>query len=152
MQEFVAFARQGEVPDGRYPPDVPAYPHWVPQSPLDLLREAWGQGDPRARVLVEAAGCVLAHRQKAYGPPEDNFTNIARLWNAYLRAKAVECVGDDYCVDPLGSVDVAIFEILVKVARLAETPDHLDSWTDIAGYAACGDRCANASPGTTAIK
>jgi hypothetical protein len=48
--------------------------------------------------------------------------------------------------------DVAIFEIMVKVARLAETPDHFDSWTDIAGYAACGARCANASPGTTAGK
>jgi hypothetical protein len=118
----------------------------------DLLRGALLRGDPRARVLVEAASCVLMHRQKAYGRPEDNFENIARLWNAYLRAKATKEIGNDYWVDELRNVDVAIFEILVKVARLAETSDHFDSWVDIAGYAACGARCANASPGTTAVK
>jgi hypothetical protein len=126
-------------------------PRPLPQrdpTALELLHEAWNRLDPRALVLVGAAGCVLAHRQKAYGPPEDNFTNIARLWNAYLMAKGTEDAEGNYDVGQLGSVDVAIFEILVKVARLAETPDHLDSWTDIAGYAACGARCANASPGT----
>jgi hypothetical protein len=28
--------------------------------------------------------------------------------------------------------------ILMKVARLSNQSNHLDSWTDVAGYAACG--------------
>jgi hypothetical protein len=31
---------------------------------------------------------------------------------------------------------------LVKIARLANSPDHMDSWIDIAGYAACGGEIA----------
>ena len=29
----------------------------------------------------------------------------------------------------------------VKLARLVETPDHQDSWIDLAGYAAIGSEC-----------
>ena len=28
--------------------------------------------------------------------------------------------------------------IVTKVARLIQTPDHLDSWVDVAGYSRCG--------------
>jgi len=31
----------------------------------------------------------------------------------------------------------------LKVARLMETPDHEDSWVDIAGYGACGAEIAD---------
>jgi hypothetical protein len=34
--------------------------------------------------------------------------------------------------------------VLMKVARLAETPDHADSLRDIAGYAACAARTSGA--------
>lgn len=27
---------------------------------------------------------------------------------------------------------------LLKIARLANNPEHMDSWVDLAGYAACG--------------
>ncbi len=33
--------------------------------------------------------------------------------------------------------DVAMLMILLKIARLAETPNHRDSIVDIIGYAAC---------------
>jgi hypothetical protein len=29
----------------------------------------------------------------------------------------------------------------VKLARLSATPDHQDSWVDLAGYAATGSEC-----------
>jgi len=29
----------------------------------------------------------------------------------------------------------------IKLARLVETPDHQDSWIDLAGYAAIGSEC-----------
>jgi hypothetical protein len=33
----------------------------------------------------------------------------------------------------------------LKVARLMHTPGHVDSWVDIAGYAACGADVAASS-------
>jgi hypothetical protein len=82
--------------------------------------------------LLEAALDAVNKRPKAYGPPESNFMRIACLWSAYM-----------YLVKGMGAVhvgpdDVANMMILMKIARLVETPDHEDSWTDIAGYAACG--------------
>jgi len=57
-----------------------------------------------------------------------NFKRIADLWSAHLATK-------------ISTVDVAILLTLVKVARLKNSPDHRDSWVDIAGYAACGAEC-----------
>jgi hypothetical protein len=37
---------------------------------------------------------------------------------------------------------VALAMTCLKVARLIETPDHEDSWVDIAGYGACGAEIA----------
>ena len=41
---------------------------------------------------------------------------------------------------------MAIVMIQVKIARLQESPDHVDSWTDIAGYAALGAQLAVTQP------
>jgi hypothetical protein len=38
----------------------------------------------------------------------------------------------------LKPADVAQMMALMKIARLENDPSHLDSWTDLAGYAACG--------------
>ena len=66
-------------------------------------------------------------RQENYGHPSRNFARIARLWNAYLQGY--------YSDVNISNEDVAIMMILMKVARLIETPDHEDSIVDIAGYA-----------------
>lgn len=31
---------------------------------------------------------------------------------------------------------------LLKIARISENPQHMDSWCDLAGYAACGGEIA----------
>ena len=41
---------------------------------------------------------------------------------------------------PLDATDVAHMMVLLKMARLVETPQHRDSWVDMAGYAATGAR------------
>jgi hypothetical protein len=87
--------------------------------------------DPREVVLTKALAATTTARNKAYGEPEDNFWRIALLWNAYS-----ECIGHR----PDQPHDTAIRQILVKIARLAETPTHEDSWVDGAGYFACGYR------------
>lgn len=75
-------------------------------------------------ILDEAKAAVDA-RRPVYGSPKPNFQRIAALWSAYF--------GKDVSL-----ADVANLMILVKVARLQETPSHRDSWVDVAGYADCG--------------
>jgi hypothetical protein len=83
----------------------------------------------RQVILDFAATAVLSDRNATYGEPEDNFATIANLWSSYYGM-------------PFTRENVAIMQLLVKVARLAKTPSHTDSWVDIAGYAACGGEVA----------
>ncbi len=83
-----------------------------------------------AEALTDAAAAV-ENRHATYGPPTKNFHNIAQFWNTYLAARYG-------LTEFITATDVAVMSGLVKVARLCETPDHLDSWVDIAGYAGCG--------------
>ena len=107
------------------------------ESPgLVLLRGGLETSDPRAEVLEAAARCVLSDRQAVYGAPENNFSTIAALWRDYLAARRP---------GPLAAHDVAAMMVLMKVARLAVTPEHRDSWVDTAGYAACGARCTESA-------
>jgi hypothetical protein len=85
--------------------------------------------DVKVELLDEAKRIVTGARRAAYGKPEDNFARIARLWNAHR-----ENCGKTGDVTP---ADVAMLMILMKVARLAESPAHRDSTVDIVGYAAC---------------
>lgn len=79
----------------------------------------------RELLLGEAATLVSSDRNKDYGDPKDNFGDTAALWSAY---KGVTFTAHD----------VAAMMILLKVARLATSPDKWDNWVDIAGYAALG--------------
>lgn len=79
----------------------------------------------RNEVLNEAADIISQDRNVAYGPPEQNFLRIADMWSAY---KNVE----------FAPHDVAVMLALLKIARIAVSPDKFDHWVDLAGYAACG--------------
>lgn len=81
-------------------------------------------------ILLEAEKIVNGHRRDAYGTPERNFERIALLWNAYFLGKPNGPL-------PITPQDTAHLMILLKVARLIESPDHRDSMIDVAGYAAC---------------
>lgn len=84
----------------------------------------------RATILKAAAAAVLKNRQDTYGPPESSFASIAALWSARLNVT-------------LTPAQVAIMLIDLKTARAWHNPHHLDNWTDIAGYAACGAEVAD---------
>ena len=79
----------------------------------------------RSYILREAERCVCGHREQDYGSPEDNFKIIALLWSAYL----------DH---PVSALDVAMMMSLLKVARIRSGNGTMDSFIDLAGYAACG--------------
>ena len=94
-------------------------------------QEPW----PRQRVLREAEKCVCGKREQDYGTPEDSFQKIAALWTAYMSNNSI--------VDTVFSAsDVAVMLALLKIARISENPQHMDSWVDGCGYFACGGEIA----------
>lgn len=89
----------------------------------------------RAEVLAEAEKCVCGKREQDYGSPEDNFTTISLLWGIYLRAAHPE-LQKILPINGIEAKDVAVMMSLLKVARIAKSSS-LDSFVDLAGYAAC---------------
>lgn len=85
----------------------------------------------RKRVLSEAERCVCGQREQDYGTPEDSFQKIGTFWTAYL----------NYAVK-IDAENVAAMMALLKIARISENMQHMDSWVDLAGYAACGGEIA----------
>lgn len=88
--------------------------------------------------VLETAIQTVADRGVPYGGVEDNFGRIARLWNVHLTNRGIlpeVLIGSE---PALNAADVAMMMALMKVARLESNPGHMDSWIDVAGYAACG--------------
>ena len=78
-------------------------------------------------LLKRASAAVYGERQSSYGPAKENHERIAALWSVILGVEvtwqqAIQCM------------------IAVKLARLINSPDHGDSYVDIAGYAAVWDK------------
>jgi hypothetical protein len=117
----------------------------VRERVIHALNEEATPPTARQQILDEASDLTHQSRNTAYGAPEDNFRNIANLWNAYFAARAPGFIVSEK--NSITSGDVAIMMILMKTARLATTPNHHDSCVDIAGYAAClGDVQAASVP------
>lgn len=83
----------------------------------------------RTEILHQADTLINGPRADAYGPPQKNFGNIARLWEPIFG------VG-------ITPAQVALALSQLKVARLIQSPDHEDSWIDAAGYIALGGELA----------
>jgi hypothetical protein len=64
---------------------------------------------------------LLDQRGSVYGDPLTNHTRIAGLWSSYLET-------------PITPAQASMCMMLVKVARLCQTPDHEDSIKDAVGY------------------
>jgi hypothetical protein len=77
-----------------------------------------------AEKLLAEAAAVVRDRRRTYGQPRDLFERVAIRWSQVL----------GITVTP-GEVIVCLIDL--KVARLTHDPGHLDSITDIAGYAGC---------------
>ena len=78
----------------------------------------------RAEQLLEHAADVVGRRRSTYGQPIDLFEQVATRWSLVIGVKvtpaqALLCLMD------------------LKLARLTHDPRHLDSITDVAGYAGC---------------
>ena len=89
----------------------------------------------RKEILTKAEEYICKDRNTSYGEPENNFQNIANLWNSYLIAKC------GVCIPKLEAVDVGIMMTLLKVARMA-SGNKEDNFIDAAGYIACAGEIA----------
>ena len=98
-----------------------------------MINESKGLHYPitRERVLEQAKECVCGQREQDYGTPESNFQLIADLWNGYLGFM-------DHPQDQIRATDVAMMMALMKIARIRNGGGSVDSFVDLAGYAACG--------------
>ena len=92
----------------------------------------------RREILQAAERCVCGDRDASYGGPEDSFALIASLWEPIIRSRCVP-PGADVAVD---AVTVALLMAELKIARAVTNTGHMDSWVDLAGYAACGGEIA----------
>jgi len=86
----------------------------------------------REALLMYACDAVNGSREEDYGAPEDNFGNIGELWTAYLKGKLPYH-------ERITPYDVAMMQILLKVARNKAQNPSRDNNVDIAGYAATAE-------------
>jgi hypothetical protein len=79
----------------------------------------------------QAAESIGHDRTEDYGDPALSFNRIAKMWAAIVGA-------------PITAQQVAHMMIALKISRLQQQPDHLDSLIDIVGYARCAVLCGPA--------
>lgn len=88
----------------------------------------------RGDVPLEAAFLIEGDRNHEYGDPREMHQRAADIFNGYRGAGGL-----------LTAHDVAMIMLSVKMARLAHTPDHRDSYVDICGYAGIAYEIADGS-------
>jgi hypothetical protein len=69
-----------------------------------------------------AIGLITGPRKASHGKVEENFTQTAQLWSAYLRHE-------------IHPIDVAILMVLFKASRVSNTFENPDNFIDMCGYA-----------------
>lgn len=77
----------------------------------------------RKEILETALELTTGDRNKSYGDPYDTHQRIANFWKEILGCEVT-------------ASQVALCMVGVKLARLVETPNHLDSFVDGAAYMA----------------
>lgn len=108
---------------------------------------AKSQPNHRKDLLQGADAAVNGDRNVDYGDPTADFKRTANYWNQHIMGVLERKYGTDLESHPLlaetlrnllDGHDVAILMNLLKISRLAWSPEKKDNWLDIAGYSACG--------------
>jgi hypothetical protein len=117
-----------------------------------------------AEMLSTTAELVGGQRAQDYGDKTVNHKRISDLWNMWLENRTPMMEGSDildnqvYRGNPANFIlmandyehkstittyDVAMMMLLVKIARLMNSPGHQDSHIDVSGYASILEEIAN---------
>jgi hypothetical protein len=88
----------------------------------------------RIRLLEKGIELTGGDRNETYGPPWDNLTACAQLWEAYIGAK----FGAEL---KMTAEDVAHMMQLVKMTRTFHGSYHADNYLDNAVYGAIAGEC-----------
>jgi hypothetical protein len=83
----------------------------------------------KANEILQSATDTISQRGLTYGHPAHNLQHTAMLISAYLQT-------------PIHDYQVAGIMVLVKLARTNESAQLLDTWVDMASYAALGGQLA----------
>lgn len=83
----------------------------------------------RLATLDTAKDLIVGERDASYGDASKSFARIAAVWSALLDIE-------------LTAAQVALCLAGLKLSRLAVSPNHGDSWVDLAGYAGLGSEVA----------
>jgi hypothetical protein len=83
----------------------------------------------KANEILLTATDTIRQRGLTYGHPQDNLQHTAMLLSAYLQT-------------PIHDYQVAGIMVLVKLARTNESAQQIDTWIDMASYAALGGQLA----------
>lgn len=99
------------------------------ERPVDpaLEQAAWAfveRASPLRAALYDLEQ-TLTTRGMAYGDPVTFFASYRQLCSRMLK-------------DPLPGPRIVLPLLLLKLARIEQNPEHLDSWLDLAGYAVIG--------------
>lgn len=86
-------------------------------------------------ILEKAAAAVDGDRQNDYGNPIDNHATTGKLVDVWMGRFLTS--GGLYSLTTAQrlAVETIAFNIMQKLSRLANSPDHIDSLVDLAGYA-----------------
>lgn len=87
----------------------------------------------RAAILDEAKRLTCGERDATYGPPTEDYRDVAALWSALLARKLKE---------PLTASEAAWCMVLLKARRHIHNPGHMDSVVDAVAYAGIAGECA----------
>jgi Domain of unknown function (DUF6378) len=77
-----------------------------------------------AEEFLAHAAALVTRRRREYGASVDLFERVAMRWSQVLGTSVTPA-------------QVIVCLVDLKLARLSHDPRHLDSITDIAGYASC---------------
>jgi hypothetical protein len=88
----------------------------------------------RARLLGLAKQLTCGDRNGTYGPPYNNMSDCASLWETYMNAK------NGYVIR-VTAEDVAWMLVLLKMTRSFQPGYHPDNYVDASAYAAIAGEC-----------
>ena len=111
----------------------------------DLIRSQCNKDSPPTNIFDQAKDLIYGQRNKDYGHPRENFSTTAMLWNTYIDQRQVTHERTNIGPFELVEHDVAYMMALLKIARLANDPQHRDSRVDVCGYMGCADRLEEVS-------